>query len=192
MRNTLESFCAARQAEVARYAAAYKNPAYRLGDRRRAHIARHLRRIPKGSLLDVSTGRAETLHMARDLGHNPAMATEAVPYLCNGDDILHALAHDLPFPDDAFDTVTMFDVMEHLLPEDTAPVCRELRRVAKHRVLLTVCNAPSSFGGDGRDLHINRRASYEDWHRELTGHFDCAVVRYGAEGSISEMFEVLL
>ena len=182
----------ARQAEVSRYERAYQNPAYKLGDRRRAHIERHLARIPRGSLLDVSTGRAETMQIARNLGHDPVMGTEAVSYLCNGNDILRALAHNMPFPDDAFDTVTMFDVMEHLLPQDTGPVCRELARVAKQRVLLTVHNGPSKFGGDGKDLHINRRESYDAWHSELTAHFNTAVIAHGSEGSISEMFEVIL
>lgn len=189
----MPSLDAARQAEVARYERAYHNPSYKLGGQRRQHIERHLTRIPKGSLLDVSTGRGETLQMARDFGHDPVMGTEAVPYLCNGDDIVQALVHDLPFEDNAFDTVTMFDVMEHLVPEDTAAACRELARVARRRVLLTICNQTSRFGSpDGGDLHINRRASYEDWHRELTAHFNTAVLRYGTEGSISEMFEVEL
>jgi SAM-dependent methyltransferase len=183
---------AARQAEVARYVNAYRNPRYRLGDNRRRHIERHLARIPRGSLLDVSTGRAETLQIARNLGYDPVQGTEAVDYLCDGTNVVQALAHDLPFADSTFDTVTMFDVMEHLVPVDTAAVCAELKRVARHRVLLTVCNRPSSFGSDGRDLHINRRDSYETWHSELAVHFGAAVLRYGAEGSISEMFEVPL
>lgn len=180
----------ARQAEIARYEFAYRNPAYRLGDRRRAHIAHHLARAPRGSLLDVSTGRGEVLAMAGALGHGPVQGTEAVEYLCDGTRIVHALAHALPFPDQAFDTVTMFDVMEHLLPADTGAVCHELLRVARARVLLTVHNGPSKFGGDGRDLHINRRDSYEVWHAELAEHFGRPVVRHGAQGSISEMFEV--
>ncbi len=179
-----------RQSEVARYEEAYRNPAYRLGDRRRKHIHGHLARIEKGSLLDVSTGRGEVLALAEHLGHGPVFGTEAVPYLCDGVRVCHALAHDLPFVAGQFDTVTMFDVMEHLLPEDTEPVCKELARVAKKRVLLTVCNAPSSFGSDG-DLHINRRDSYETWHRELAQHFGCTVRRHGSQGSISEMFEVI-
>lgn len=180
----------AREAEVARYERAYQDSSYRLGVRRRLHIHRHLDRIPRGSLLDVSTGRGETLKMARDLGHTPVHGTEAVPYLCDGVNVTHALVHDLPFPDDAFDTVTMFDVMEHLLPEDTEAACRELARAARKRVLLTICNRPHVF--QGADLHINRRASYEDWHRELVALFNTGVMRYGAEGSISEMFEVVL
>ena len=182
----------ARLSEVARYEAAYRNPAYKLGDRRRGHITEHLARIPKGSLLDVSTGRGEVIGIARDLGHGPVLGTEAVSYLCDGETVHHALAHDLPFPDDHFDTVTMFDVMEHLLPEDTCLVCEELRRVARRRILLTVCNAPSSFGGDGGDLHINRRISYDAWWEELKDHFaPWRVIRHGRQRSISEMFEVL-
>ena len=179
-----------RRAEIARYERAYCYPDYRLGDRRRDHITAHLSRIPKGTLLDVSTGRGEVLKVAQDLGHRQVMGTEAVFYLCNGDTVLHAYAHDLPFYDDTFDTVTMFDVMEHLLPEDTAPVCKELARVAKKRGLLTVHNGSHRYRGE--ELHINRRASYEDWHEELSAHFNTAVVRHGAEGSISEMFEVVL
>lgn len=182
---------AQRAAEVSRYENAYRNPAYRLGDRRRQHIERHLRRIPKGSLLDVSTGRGETLKIAAGFGHGPVQGTEAVPYLCDGETVVNAMAHALPFSDDAFDTVTMFDVMEHLVPEDTAPACRELMRVARQRVLLTVCNMPSRFGKEG-DLHINLRGSYEAWHQELADIFGRPVVRHGMEGSISEMFEVPL
>lgn len=180
----------ARQVEIARYELAYRNPAYRLGDRRRSHIAHHLARIPRGSLLDVSTGRGEVLGMAEALDHGPVQGTEAVKYLCDGRRVVHALAHELPFPSRSFDTVTMFDVVEHLLPQDTAAVCQELLRVARARVLLTVHNGPSKFGGDGRDLHINRRDSYEIWHVELAEHFGLPVVRHGAQGSISEMFVV--
>ena len=183
-----------RQSEVARYEQVYRDPNYGLGARRRQHILQHLRRIhPKGSLLDVSTGRGEVLTLARDLGFFPVTGTEAVAALCDGETVHHALAHDLPFPDDSFDTVTMFDVMEHLLPEDTEAVCRELVRVARSRILLTVHNGPSSWRNSGGDLHINRRESYDTWLEELT--MFCrphGVIRHGRGSSISEMFEVIL
>lgn len=181
----------ARASEVAKYERAYQHPDYRLGERRQVHIESHLKRIPKGSLLDVSTGRGEVLLRAKTFGHGPVVGTEAVSYLCNPErGIVYALAHDLPFECAAFDTVTMFDVMEHLLPSDTAPVCKELARVAKKRVLLTVHNGPHRYRGE--DLHINRRASYHDWHTELEQLFSRPVIRHGAEGSISEMFEVVI
>lgn len=179
-----------RQSELTKYEAAYTHANYRLGDRRKAHIDKHLERIPKGNLLDVSTGRGEVLSIAEGHGHYPVQGTEAVAYLCDGERVVHALGHDLPFADAAFDTVTMFDVMEHLVSSDTGLVCKELKRVAAKRVLLTVHNGPSRFAG--MDLHINRRASYEAWHEELADHFDCSVIRWGLQGSISEMFEVIL
>lgn len=181
-----------RRGEVAKYARAYEDAGYRLGERRRQHIEHHLNRIPRGSLLDVSTGRGEVLHTARDMGFAPVMGTEAVAYLCAKDrGVVHALAHDLPFPDNAFDIVTMFDVMEHLPAADTGPACRELARVARRRVLLTVHNGPHRF--KGMDLHINRRASYACWHADLSEHFaPYPVMDHGKDGSISAMYEVLL
>lgn len=181
---------AARTLEVQKYEQAYRHPDYRLGDRRRAHIVEHLERLPRGSLLDVSTGRGEVLQIARDLGHRPVQGTEAVEYLCDDLNVVHALGHDLPFADSSYDTVTMFDVMEHLLAEDTKGVCQELARVAKQRVLLTIHNGSHRYRG--QELHVNRRASYEAWHIELEHHFKRTVIRHGKGDSISEMFEVAL
>jgi len=178
-----------REEEIAKYVQCYKDPAYKMGDRRRRHIQWALERIDGGSLLDVSTGRGETLDMAAGLGFFPVHGTEAVPYLCN-DNVTHALAHDLPFADNSFCTVTMFDVMEHLLRQDTEAVCKELQRVASKRVLLTVHNGPSRHGKVA--LHINRRDSYRDWHEELQSYFDGDVVWLDNQNSISEMFEVTL
>jgi SAM-dependent methyltransferase len=182
---------AARAAEIEAYEQAYKDPAYRLGERRRAHITAHLNRIEKGNLLDVSTGRGEVLELAEHLGHGPVVGTEAVAYLCDGARVRHAFAHDLPFGTSSFDTVTMFDVMEHLLPEDTEVVCKELARVAACRILLTVHNGPHVFRG--RDLHINRRPDETAWLYELARHFaPFEVIDHGKGNSISTMYEVIL
>ena len=122
-----------RASEVAKYEAAYQDQNYALGQRRRDHILRHLERIERGSLLDVSTGRGEVLHMAESLGHGPVQGTEAVAYLC-GPKVTHALAHDLPFCDGQFDTVCMFDVMEHLLPRHCGKVCKPCGHEIRVRV----------------------------------------------------------
>lgn len=177
----------ARADEIAKYTECYKDPRYAMGSKRAKHVEWALSRIGGGSLLDVSTGRGEAMEMARRMGFFPVHGTEAVDYLCN-EQVTQALAHDLPFADNSFDTVTMFDVMEHLLPEDTAAVCAELARVAKKRVLLTVHNGPSRYGKV--DLHINRRASYDVWHGELRQHFGGNVEWLHNKGSISEMFEI--
>lgn len=181
-----------RASEVNRYEAVYRDPAYALGARRREHILFHLNQMPRGSMLDVSTGRGEVLTIAEDMGFAPVTGTEAVSYLCDGKRVHQALAHDLPFEDAQFDVVTMFDVMEHLLPEDTAAVCGELKRVARKRALLTVHNEVSTWRNSGGNLHINRRDSYETWHRELAQHFGGPVICHGMGASISMMFEVVL
>jgi ubiquinone/menaquinone biosynthesis C-methylase UbiE len=182
----------ARQSEIDKYVKCYRNPKYKMGAKRNAHAVWALDRLPRGSLLDVSTGRGEMMREARKMGFAPVMGTEAVPYLCDGRKVVQALGHDLPFADGQFDYVTMFDVMEHLLPEDTGAVCRELKRVASKRVIVTVCNQPSQFGGGKVPLHINLRDSYEVWHEELAEHFGAKVNRLDRRGSISEMFEVVL
>ncbi len=48
----------------------------------------------------------------------------------------HLVKDRLPFPDGAFDTVLLFEVVEHL--EDPGPVLQEARRVARRNVLVTV------------------------------------------------------
>lgn len=179
-----------RQSEVQKYNIAYKNLSYRMGDRRIKHALHFLNATKKGSLLDVSTGRGEMMRLAREIGFDPVTGTEAVGYLC-GPDVFEAMAHDLPFADRSFDVVCMFDVMEHLLPSDTAAACAELMRVAQRRVFLTVHNGPHRL--NGTDLHINRRDSYETWHEELKICFaPCEVIRHGKGDSISEMFEVVV
>ena len=56
-----------RADEIAKYERAYQNVDYRLGNKRRAHILERLGATPRGSFLDVSTGRGEVLEVAQDL-----------------------------------------------------------------------------------------------------------------------------
>ena len=177
----------ARRAEVAKYVKAYQASTYRMGDVRKHHASVGLQFIPRGSLLDVGCGRGETMRMAADLGYSPVRGLEVVPYLC-GPDVDQGYAHAIPHGDRSFDVVTMFDVMEHLVPEDTEAVCRELERVARRHILLTVHNGSSQH--HGVELHINRRESYEAWHEFFRSTFSGSVTWMPRCGSISEMFKV--
>lgn len=147
-----------RSAEIAKYAACYREPGYRQTEDRQEFVRRWLEG-GQGSLLDVGTGRGETLGIARELGYGPAQGTEVVPYLIT-DGIVYAEAHALPFDDGAFDTVTCFDVLEHLLYEDQAPALREFHRVARHRLVLTAANYPTQR--DGVELHVGYRDN-DNW-----------------------------
>jgi SAM-dependent methyltransferase len=138
-----------RENEAAKYADAYNDPQYRMPVHRRAGIRdilgyeynRGLR-----SVLDVGTGRGETLTEAEDMGYELIYGTETVDVLC-GDRVVRALLPELPFYDEEFDLVTCFEVLEHLLPADLEAALLELKRVATRRVVVSVCTNPDIRGG---------------------------------------------
>lgn len=77
------------------------------------------------------------------------------------------LAAGLPWPASSFDAVTCFDVLEHLPPERVGFAIRELCRVAKNRVVITVGTEPSRRKGPGgEELHLMIQ-SEEWWNRTL-------------------------
>lgn len=70
--------------------------------------------------------------------------------------------HALPFRDGAFDVITAFDVLEHVLPEDVELVLDEFRRVAtKGKFCFSICYRPSRKTVDGENLHPTVRE--ESW-----------------------------
>ena len=152
-----------RDEEIGLYQQLYRGDGYGMGQRRQASVQSILRQLlPRGTLLDVSTGRGETLRFAAELGFEPS-GTEVVHDLCGPRDhsgqtimVEWAQAHRLPFEDGAFDHVTCFDVLEHLVEEDVQACLAEMRRVARISVTASASERPSHFGG-GRDLHISKR-----------------------------------
>jgi SAM-dependent methyltransferase len=153
---------ALRQAEHAKYQRAYSVPRYAMGGPRMDDAIADLKAIPiRGSYLDVGCGRGEMLRHAAAMGFSPVFGAEIVPELCDGVRVIRSEAHALPFADHSFDVVTLFDVIEHLIPGDDELVCRELSRVAAHHILLSANNRESrNVVGDV--LHINRR-EYAEW-----------------------------
>jgi SAM-dependent methyltransferase len=155
---------AARRAEHLKYHRAYAAPKYRMKEARRLDAVNDLAALPvRGSYLDVSCGQGDMLDEAKRLGFKVARGTEIVPKLLDGDRIVYAEVHALPFPDNSFDVASMFDVIEHLVPGDDELACKELARVAKHHVIITA-NNKDSFNGAGEQLHINKRP-YAEWDR---------------------------
>lgn len=172
-----------RLAEFIKYERAYGDPNYHMGPARMSDAVNDLRSIPcRGAYLDVSCGRGEMLRHAEALGFSPVQGTEIVGDLIDGDRVVRAEAHALPFPDRSFDVVTMFDVMEHLVIGDDEAACRELARVAGKHILLTVNNRPSIHGGI--DLHINKRP-YPEWDRLFHQWFPGRVSRIEGQRSFA-------
>lgn len=155
------TFSMDRISEQAKYPAAYRHDNYRMGQARFRDAMNDLGSLPcRGSYLDVGCGRREMLRYALSAGFHPVSGTEVVPDLIDGEIVVRAEAHDLPFGDRSFDVVSLFDVIEHLVSGDDWAACQEIRRVAKRHILLTANNKPSPL--DGVELHINRRP-YEQW-----------------------------
>lgn len=157
-----------QNAEIGKYDIAYRDPHYRMGERRKAAATHMLSLVPpeeRVAYLDVATGRGEMLRIAREMGWGTTRGTEVVQALLNPlENVRWAPCWDIPYPGECFDTVTCLDVMEHLLPEDTEPTVRELVRVSSKWVFLTISNRSGRHAG--LELHINKRP-YEDWDRDL-------------------------
>lgn len=170
---------AARAAEVEKYARAYGAESYRMGGSRMRDAVKDLGAVPcRGSYLDVGCGRGEMLAHAERLGFWPVRGVEVVADLVDGARVVAGAAHELPFGAGDFDVVSLFDVIEHLLPGDDEAACRELARVARRHVVLTA-NDRASHLEDGTCLHVNRR-SYDEWDRLFRAWFAPGdVVRLG-------------
>jgi SAM-dependent methyltransferase len=145
-----------------------------------------LRTLKPGSLLDVGCGRGEVLRLAESLGFT-VKGVEVVPALIDGERVVEGKAYELPFPDGSYDHVTMFDVMEHLLPEDSERVCKELQRVSRETVVLTVSNVSHIHRGE--EMHINRRP-YAEWDADFRRWFDGEVEWVSGRNSISDTWRV--
>jgi ubiquinone/menaquinone biosynthesis C-methylase UbiE len=185
------SLDAERRNERRKYERIYaERPRYRMGQERKADAVNDLKALPcRGSYLDVSCGRGEMLVEAERLGFDLVHGTEIVPQLVDGQRVVHAEVHALPFSDKSVDVVTMFDVIEHLIPGDDERACRELARVARKHVLLTANNKSSSK--TGVELHINRRP-YSEWDRLFTKWFAPGRVTWikGARNYVSEAWRI--
>lgn len=179
-----------RVAEFAKYKRAYTEPGYRMKGDRLADARSDLAALPcRGSYLDVSCGRGDMLREAEILGFSAVQATEIVEALLAPPRIVYAQAHELPFGDRSFAVVSLFDVIEHLLPGDDEAACKELRRVAQRHILLTANNRPS-FNKAGDDLHINKRP-YDIWDGLFREWFNgCTVTRLKNRTYFSEAWRI--
>ncbi|NSW55052.1 MAG: class I SAM-dependent methyltransferase [Armatimonadetes bacterium] len=98
---------------------------------RRIRIIR--RYVPSGRLLDIGCGVGETLIAARDAGFEP-VGLDVGKYPVEhcrglGFEVHRASITRTGLPDDSFDVVTMWDVIEHI--PRTSEGLREVRRILK-------------------------------------------------------------
>lgn len=128
-------------------------------------------------VLDVGCGRNQFAVSLRADGVDAC----GVDFACRDADVM-APAHQLPFADKAFGTITAFDTLEHLLPGEVDDVLHEFARVASSYVF-SISTVPSANKVDGETLHptvrpeewwedrIERVAGVERYRNYLTGRF---------------------
>jgi hypothetical protein len=147
-----------RDKEISHYVKAYQKSEYAMGVRRKADVLRILSELDKTSVIDIGTGRGETLSMAEALGFERIAGTEVVPNLCTGR-VIYAKSIKLPFDESCSDYVTCFDVLEHLIEADLIPTIQEMYRVCSKAIIFSASERPSVY--DGVELHISKRPKRE-------------------------------
>jgi ubiquinone/menaquinone biosynthesis C-methylase UbiE len=113
--------------------------------------------VPGMNVLDVGCGRGEILKHCANLGANAFGLDYAPVAVRMSKQVLDGLSEDtpgqggvmlsdakkLPFPDQFFDRVLMFDVVEHLHPWELQEALLEVRRVMKDNGRLIIHTAPN-------------------------------------------------
>lgn len=155
---------ATRERELAKYIDAYKDDTYGMSEGRRVALDGLLAQMKGESYLDVSTGRGETMELAKKHGYTFVKGTETVPELC-GPDVTQAILPNVPHADKSFDSVSLIEVIEHLLPADIEPALFELTRLAKKHILISAATGPHWMGGV--NLHPSARPESE-WDELFT------------------------
>ena len=87
------------------------------------------------SVLDVGCRDGAYVAFCQALGKR-AVGLDLAPSPCSNLPLVHADAQALPFADHSFDTVLMFDLLEHVPDEELA--LREAARVGRRNILLSL------------------------------------------------------
>jgi ubiquinone/menaquinone biosynthesis C-methylase UbiE len=103
--------------------------------------------LPHSMLLDVGCGEGRTTAVFVDALESQVVGVELELEVINearvhapGAALAAASVYQLPFGDSVFDVVTGTEVLEHL--DSTGSALEELRRVARHAVVITVPHEP--------------------------------------------------
>ena len=144
-----------------------------LGELNKERVAFLESHLPEGSVLDLGCGPGGWSRWMSERGHHVVSLDAQRIYLdaAQGmDRRVQASALQLPFRDACLDSVVCMDVLEHL--DDDLAAIREMRRVARKRLLLTLPRGDDSLDRYNLTfLHwqdrTHRRAYTEESLRDL-------------------------
>lgn len=149
--------------EIEKYRKIYSDPNTQYGAT--THGLPYLQRILElkpQHMIDVGCGQNNLAILLREHDINVVGLDPAAPQA----DYQHP-ADNIPFPDNTFDLLTAFDVLEHIHPSEVSAVLAEFRRVMTPtgKALFTIANKPSERLGF--DLHPTKWDK-DKWTRALT------------------------
>ncbi len=121
------------------------------------NIISHIRQLAPESLLDVGCGYGVFLDKVSTfipIIYGIDIASVETNNIINNPRIgfVSGEAKSLPFPDNYFDWITSFDVIEHCLEKDIDTIFNEFNRVAKKGFILSISYDPCNY--QGIDFHM--------------------------------------
>jgi ubiquinone/menaquinone biosynthesis C-methylase UbiE len=129
-----------------------------------------IKKMNINSLIDVGCGKGQFPVWAKKNGVAEVHAIDfsaPPPKETHGVNFYNGWAHELPIEDETVEYVTCFDMMEHLIPEDTDLVLEEFNRVCTKGMIFSISYIPSVTLVDGNNLHPNVK-SEKWWIKKLS------------------------
>ncbi|MEQ8765862.1 MAG: methyltransferase domain-containing protein [Planctomycetota bacterium] len=123
--------------------AGFWRPGESMSDHERGRVVQTLSHLPKDidSLLDIGCGDGKIAHVLSELGRGPSPVqldfSQKALELCRGPRV-RAQVDRLPFADRAFDACIAAEVLEHLPTDILERTAKEMCRVARRYVFVTV------------------------------------------------------
>ena len=134
------------------------------GDMHAKNCLEKIKELKIKSIIDVGCGKGQFPIWAKQNGVEKVYGIDfsaKFPKDTKGVVFFSGFAHSLPISDNEVEFVTSFDMMEHLVPDDTNLVLKEFDRVSSKGMIFSISYTPSKIVVNGKNLHPNIHT--EDW-----------------------------